>query len=208
MPGLYSLKEFKIEDDRWLRIRNYHLRRFKEALKSGLVDDGIIPLLETVNKHPDFVSRSSCYGRILLLREYGIPKKGRDVIIGKYHHPIDMDTIKHAIKGISDYTLWMNIEGTIVHIATNSLINAEKLLEIAYKSGYNYSTIYSISDRGVTIELLERRKVSVLLGDGKYGYFINDKALKKLYNYIIGMFREIDRKINTFITLFKDDFTD
>jgi tRNA wybutosine-synthesizing protein 3 len=190
---------FEVDVDRWRRIRNYHLEKLRVAKEEKKVDEGIIPLVETINKVEDFVTRSSCYGRILLLREKGIPKKGRDVIIGKYHRPITLDELIQSFSRVRSGILWMNIESTIVHVAARSLERALELYEIAYKAGYRNTSLISLSKRGVTIEVLEREKVSVPIYIFKHNFTYQSGILNRLLKYVELMFYDINTKMKKFI---------
>jgi len=190
---------FEIEENRWKRLRDHHLSKFNIAKERKRIDKEILPLLETINKVDDFVTRSSCYGRVLLLKEEGIPKKGKDLIIGKYHRPITLDELINSFSKVDRGILWMNIESTIVHVAARSLRKALELYDIAYRSGYESSSLVSLSKRGITLEILEREKFSVPIYIFKHDFTYSCYILNSLLKYVYNMFRDINTKMKKFI---------
>jgi len=190
---------YEMDEGRWRKIRYYHLMKLEEAKRNKQVDKDIIPLLDTINKVDDFVTRSSCYGRILLLNEEGIPKKGRDIILGKYHRPISLKELEDSIKKVDHGILWMNVESTIVHVGSRSLSRAIELYKIALDSGYKSSSIISSSKRGVTVEILEREKVSIPIYIHNNIFLYSSNFLNNLLKYIESLFYSINIKMNNFI---------
>ena len=197
---------YYIDRDKWIRIREYHLKSLNIALKSGYVDKQIIPIINTINSIEYYVTRSSCYGRVLLVDSDSLPKKGNDNILGKYHHPINISDIEKAVHNVSKGILWMNIESTILHVASINIEYAKRLLAIAIKSGYRKSSIIAYSKRGVTIEILESNKHTIPVYSIDSGYLLIHDKLGYIIQQINNMFSRIERKKNEFITRFKKVF--
>ena len=185
----------------WREIRKYHLKKLSRALEKGEVDHDVVPILEAINKNPDYVTRSSCYGRISLAVEEGLIRKGEGKIIFKSHKPIRFEELKRIFDRVVSGVLWMNIESTIIHVAAKDIEAAYRLLKLALEAGYGKSNIYSVSGRGVTVELLIREKYSVPLYIGGVGQIIHDDELSKLIAYISDMFKEIEEVKTRFINL-------
>ncbi len=187
--------------DRWLDIRRHHLSKLDEALKNGLVDEGVISILNAINRFEEYVTRSSCYGRVSFTQEKGLIKKGRGKILYKRHGPIDMETIKKIIRKVDGGVLWMNIEGTIIHVASKTIEDALKLLDIAVEAGYKESSLYSMSTRGVTVEILFSEKYSIPLYTRENGFLISTVEVQSIIEYIDERFREIEKAKHRLINL-------
>jgi tRNA wybutosine-synthesizing protein 3 len=56
---------------RWEHIKEQALLSLREAIKKGLADEEILPLLELINSKEGWVTSSSCAGRIVLIRKAG-----------------------------------------------------------------------------------------------------------------------------------------
>ncbi len=190
--------------DRWFDIKNHHLTKLDTALKKGLVDEGVIPILNAINQFEEYVTRSSCYGRVSFTVEEGLIKKGKGKIIYKNHGPINLETVEQLVEKIERGVLWMNIEGTIIHVASKTLEDALKLLRLALKAGYKKSTLYSMSTRGVTVEILFSDKYSIPLYTPETGFLISKEELTSVINYIGNRFKEIEDAKHRLINLLSE----
>ena len=188
----------------WPEIRDYHLKRLDEALRKGEVDEGIIPVLSKINEFEEYVTRSSCYGRVSLAKEEGLIRKGRGKLLYRFHRPISIDDLYDIINSIDQGILWMNIEGTIIHVACKDLGAAEKILDIAYRAGYEESSIYSISRRGVTVEILLDEKFSIPIYMSGMGKLVSDNDIKLLLEYIHRRFYRIEKAKKNLINLLRE----
>lgn len=178
--------------DRWQDIRRYHLSELETALKEGKVDKDVIPLLEAINRFEEYVTRSSCYGRVSFTVEEGLIRKGVGKIIYKEHGPINMENIRQLIQKVDRGILWMNIEGTIIHVASKTLEDALNLFKLAIEAGYKESALYSMSSRGVTVEILFSDKYSIPLYTPEKGFLISENELYSIIRYIEKRFAEIE----------------
>ena len=190
--------------DRWLDIREHHLNKLNLALKEGLVDEGVIPLLYAINEIERYVTRSSCYGRVSFTIEEGLIKKGKGKIIFKKHGPIDRETIEEIVERVDKGVLWMNIEGTIIHVASKTLEDALKLLELSLQAGYKNSTLYSMSTRGVTVEILLSDKYSIPIYTPERGFIISRCELDSIIEYIGKRFKDIEKAKYKLINLLSE----
>ena len=185
----------------WRDIRRHHLVKLKEALDRGEVDQGIIPLLDAINRFEEYVTRSSCYGRVSFTIEEGLIRKGKGKLIYRFHRPISKEEVSNIASGVKSGVLWVNIEGTIIHVACRDLESANRLLEVALKSGYKESSIYSLSNRGVTVEILLDRKYSIPIYSSEIGFLVSDDDLTSLINYVEERFHRIERAKKNLISL-------
>ncbi len=184
----------------WLLERARHLEKLGKALEKGLVDEGVIPILEAVNRCSSYVTKSSCYGRIHITQEESLIKKGRGKTLLKIHGPISLDKVEEALEKARGGVVWMNVEGTILHIAAEDLGKAVELLGIAIEAGYRYSSIYSIGGRGVTVEILLAPKYSIPLR--AWGEDILGKEeIQEALRYAERLFGEAEKARHRFLTI-------
>ncbi len=182
----------------WSDIRNHHLRKLREALEKGLVDEGVIPILHAINKYESYVTRSSCYGRIHLTLEKGMIRKGYGKTLLKRHGPVAWSEVEQIVRRVDGGVVWLNVEGTIIHVAAKTLSDALKMYRAALNAGYRESSIYSISTRGVTVEILLMEKYSIPLNiHGKLLY--TDEEMDKLFRDASKIFPLIEEAKERFL---------
>ena len=182
----------------WTDIRRHHLEKLRTALERGEVDQGIIPVLKAINRRECLVSRSSCYGRLHITLERDIIRKGYGTTLLKAHGPLEWEAVREAFNKVRKGVIWLNVEGTIIHVAAKEVTEGMKLLDIAIRSGYRESSIYSISDRGVTVEILMGEKTSIpLYIDGKPLY--TDEEYRELFQEVSKIFVLIERVKHRFL---------
>ncbi len=184
----------------WLLERARHLEKLEKALKKGLVDEGVIPILMAINRCSSYVTKSSCYGRIHITLEEGLIKKGRGKTLLKIHGPIGIDMVRQALTGAGDGVVWMNVEGTILHVAAENLEKAGELLGVAWEAGYRYSSIYSLGGRGVTVEILLAPKYSIpLMAWGEE--LLDVEEILEVLKYAEKLFSEAEKTRHRFLSL-------
>lgn len=179
--------------DTWADIRRYHLKKLMEAIKEDKVDRDILPILNIINSFDEYVTKSSCYGRITFTVEKGLIRKGEGKVINKIHGPVDVEYIRGVSSSMDEGVLWLNIESTIIHVASKTYEDGLKLYGIALDSGYSESSVYSMSKRGVTIEILYTSKYSIPIYSFETGFLVTDEELRSITNYIYNMFNGIER---------------
>lgn len=187
----------------WIKERMRHLDKLEKALAKGLVDEDVIPILDAINRCGSYVTKSSCYGRIHITLEESLIKKGRGRTLLKNHGPISLEVVGKTLENIHEAVsgvVWMNVEGTILHVAAESLGKAEELLNIAVEAGYRYSSIYSLGGRGVTVEILLAPKYSIPLW--AWGEeILGEEEITQVLRYGEKLFREAERARHRFLTL-------
>jgi len=105
------------------------------------------------------------------------------------------------VERVDNGILWMNIEGTIIHVASKTLVDAKKLLELSIQAGYKSSTLYSMSTRGITVEILLSDKYSIPVYTHEKGLIISRNELKSIIKYIENRFRDIENAKHKLINL-------
>ena len=123
--------------------------KFKTKLdlsRKGSVDEPIRKLIEFLNSHSDYYSTSSCSGRIILLSKPNVKAKKDIKWLTVSHEKInDADKLINLIEKSLDNCI-LKFESAILHICSNNLKSAQKLLSIGIRSGFKNSEI-SISKK-------------------------------------------------------------
>ncbi len=118
-----------------------------DASKKGTVDKAISFLLDTINKHPDYYTTSSCSGRIMLI----VDTKSKDKSNAKWlfvsHDQIKQEELQPALAQLPDDPVWFRLEGMILHVCARTFEDAKKFLIFAQNNGYKHAAILSASKR-------------------------------------------------------------
>ena len=83
------------------------MKKLEFALTEGLVDEGVISVINSFNSHPDIFTTSSCAGRIQLII---LPDVGRKDSVQRrktWHREVTADDVERAISefDIPDYSI-------------------------------------------------------------------------------------------------------
>ncbi|RLI74274.1 hypothetical protein DRO97_06095 [Archaeoglobales archaeon] len=168
----------------WKEFKKKKLKSYERAKKEKDVDEDIIPLLELINSKEEFVTLSSCSGRIAVIDIPEIGDKIDSKFLGKWHSEVGVDEIVKALRS-GRKTTWLITYPPIIHVACSNLANAEKLMRIANNAGFRRSGIISLKKLIVEISSLERLELPVAINgemilDAKTIEIIVDFANKKL----------------------------
>lgn len=165
------------------------LERLQDIEVGAEIDEDIREIIEEINNYEDFFTTSSCSGRILLisLPEVGAKKEAK--IKGKWHRAVNRNEIIEAVKKAIESSkskngeLWLISQSPIIHVASKNLKSAEVLLKMSYEAGFKYSSIKTISNGRIIVEITSTERMDVPLGkDGtlfcaeNYVDFIIEKA--------------------------------
>lgn len=158
--------------------------------RKGSVDEPIVEFLKKLNGHPDFVSLSSCSGRIIIFVGSESVKKGCQWIIVEHKEVEDKDDTWNKIveasgkKGI----MTLKFEPFILHVQCRDFDAAKRLLTISSDTGFRNSgftfgkagkVVLAIrSTHGLEVPLTDES--GTLLVDKKYADFVLDLANSKL----------------------------
>jgi len=130
------------------------MRKYKEALDKGLVDEDAKPINDIINVNSNFYTTSSCAGRITIDGYNGEETKKEHVWIGKWHRTVEIKEIKERLKEIEKYeTVYFRTDPFIFHIGCKDLRGAETLLEKARDIGLKRSGIIETRKR-VMVEII------------------------------------------------------
>ena len=111
--------------------------------KKGSIDEKVLPLLQTINSHPDYYTTSSCSGRIYFWR--GTGKKNETEWI-KVSHGLITEEFFYLEEKQKSGLVWLRFEPFIIHICCRDLNHANALLNLAKKI-YKKSYILSASNK-------------------------------------------------------------
>jgi tRNA wybutosine-synthesizing protein 3 len=167
----------------FLEDKKRTLTNLELAIREGLVDEEIIPILNKINNLSNYYTTSSCIGRVGIME---IPKDKNPKLysrwLGKWHHYATYDEMFNALKERKNGYIVFVMNSPILHIACKDIESAKKMLELAIHSGLKASSIKSVSDRRVIVEILTTYKVDAPIGeDGEL--FVDDNYLKFLLDY-------------------------
>ena len=163
----------------WQKFKGEKLGFYNFAKRQKEIDDDIVSLLDLINSKDNFVTLSSCSGRIAVI---DIPEFGDKInseFLGKWHSKVDVDeVVKAASKG--EKTTWLITYPPIVHVACSNLNDAEKLMKIANNAGFRRSGLISIKKFVVEISSLERLELPIAI-EGKL--LLDDEAIKIMVDF-------------------------
>ncbi len=133
----------------------------------GKIDDAIKDLCDTINSFENYCTLSSCAGRISVL--YDSEKKRRSIWLFKTHNEITNNQFRVIIEQLKtiDATCWLRMEPFILHVASNTLDNALKLLKIAQESGVKHSGIISTNQTKTVIEFISVERLDMIISHNK-----------------------------------------
>ncbi|MCD6433989.1 MAG: hypothetical protein J7L14_00050 [Candidatus Diapherotrites archaeon] len=172
---------------RFSMVKQRHRKTFEEALAKGLVDRQLIPICKFISKQREFFTSSGCAGRILLICLPKGEEKKEAFFVAKWHRKVKFSELKEALAKECNNELWFKQEPFILHIGTNTIENARKILKIAKKAGIKRGGIMHLGLGKIMIELVGTQYLSLpikkgkkLLADDRFIKFILQKANKKL----------------------------
>ena len=157
------------------KIKNYHLKRLEEAIKNKEVDEQILPLLHEINALSDYVTSSSCAGRITLMKIPKSGKKNEAEFLFKSHEPVEPEEVwralEESVKTVKE-SIWFKQEPFIVHVICKDLNAAKKLLDISHEAGLKHSGIISLGEK-IVLEIQSTERIETIVA--KEGRVLIDK---------------------------------
>ena len=163
-----------IKERDFLKNKKQALEKLEHAKKEGLVDKGIISIIDLINSYDDYYTSSSCYGRIVLLEIPEIGDKKNAKWLGKWHRKIKTEEILNAFKKADRGLIWILAQSPIIHVFSKNLESADKLVKIAIGCGFKNSGFKS-AGKNIVIEVTSTERLdspvgkdSELFCDNKY----------------------------------------
>jgi tRNA wybutosine-synthesizing protein 3 len=136
----------------WAKIKETLLAGLENARKEGVVDAEVEPYLAVINAHPDYVTSSSCYGRIVLIDLPDESKKSSQ-FIERWHRTVTFDEAWNALQKAEGKLIWFKVDPLIIHISCSGMDAAKKLLEAKARAGMKRGGVFHIAANRVQIEL-------------------------------------------------------
>jgi len=155
--------EAKKLNTRFLNARNRAIESLRKAIMEGKVDAKAIPIVKKINSISDYFTTSSCSGRIAVMEMPSFGRKRKAKFLGKWHGKVSVNEVKKALEKRGNGEIWFLVQSPIFHVASISMENAKKLLNIANQSGFKYSTIKSINGK-IMVEILGTERIDAPLG--------------------------------------------
>ena len=191
-------------DSRFEMIKKHNGAEFKKAVAEKKADALMIPLCSFINSLPEFFSSSSCAGRIMLLKTDAVESKREAGFHSKWHRKVKFRELLEEIERKVDAPeLWMKQEPFILHLGTNNLENANRLLRCCRIAGIKRAGIMVAEKEKFIVELIGTQNISLpvkkgnkALADKNYLKFVLLKANAKLArNYaLLKKFEKILRR--------------
>jgi tRNA wybutosine-synthesizing protein 3 len=136
----------------WQTYKRSKLSAYEKARGKNEVDEGIVDLIEKINKNPDLVSLSSCSGRIVLLMVDEQGKKNAS-FFAKWHEPVEPEEFEMKLtQYTSSMPLWFRVEPFILHVAAKDLESAKKFMEKIRAVGVKRGGIQVIKEDKILME--------------------------------------------------------
>lgn len=133
--------------------------------KKGYVDEKISSLLDKINSLNEYITTSSCSGRILLISKPDSNKKTSAEWIYVSHNQVSAQEIYSSLEESVKKTnnaIWFKVESPILHIMCKDIIAAEKIVTLARNSGFKYSGIFVIKEERVMVHIFGTNTIETI----------------------------------------------
>lgn len=134
--------------------------------KKGNVDEKVSPIIDCLNEKENYVSTSSCSGRIDLLLKSESGKKHEAEWPYVTHGLADENKIWNTMEEVtkrSTSKLWLKMEAPILHIMCRDLESAQNLVDAAKKVGFKYSGTFVSKPERFMVEIMACEKIETLV---------------------------------------------
>ncbi|MFT4326173.1 MAG: tRNA wybutosine-synthesizing 3 family protein [Candidatus Woesearchaeota archaeon] len=171
-------------------------KRYLDALykpdlsRKGNVDERISSLLDTINTFKNYVTTSSCSGRILYFVVSDSGKKHDcewPLVTHKKAEVTEFQEKLHAIASSYD-TIWFKMESAILHVQCKTIEDAQFLVNVAKEHGFKRSGIFVIKPERVLVELISTEKMETIV--------VKDKKVLVSDAYIEVLVETANKKLN------------
>ena len=142
------------------------MQKLESALSEGLVDEGVISVLNSFNSHPDIFTTSSCAGRIQLIVLPDIGRKDSVELRKKWHRPVEFQDVKDAITNLdvpSNSIVILQGQSPIFHVSCRTMELAQKFRGIVHIQGWKYSSLITGNEDKWVVEVLSANRIDNLL---------------------------------------------
>jgi len=168
----------KENESRFAMTKKHHKETYEEAKKMGRMDQDLVKFCDFVAKSKNYYTASSCAGRIALIGLDKTESKQESAFYRKWHRTIKKEELLEAVKAFKGEVLWFKQEPLILHLGTNDLDNARKILILCEKAGIKRAGIKVAKDGKFMAELLGTHAISAPIKEGNY--CVDEEYLKYL----------------------------
>lgn len=155
------------EETRFFMTKKHHGETFLKAKKDGKVDIDFIPFCEYIRKTKEYFTSSCCAGRVALVGLNKDEEKKESAFIRKWHRTVSYKEVKEGVDSYTGHILWFKQEPLILHLGTNSLENARKILVLCEKIGIKRAGIKVAKDGRFIVEILGTHNINAPIKEGK-----------------------------------------
>jgi len=146
---------------RFKMVKERHKNTFLKAVKEGKADKQMKALCSYIAKTKNYFTSSSCAGRIVLLDLAKNGNKREAAFHSKWHKKVKLkELIKEIKRKQTEEELWFKLDPLILHLGTNSLENAKKILKVTRKTGIRRAGIMVAQEGKFIIELIGTQTMS------------------------------------------------
>ncbi len=147
----------------WNEFKQMHLLKLNEALNKDEVDKPIIKLLNQINSLDDYVTTSSCSGRVLIVAEG--KKRKMSEKLRTWHFLPTYKEFKEECNYWKNYKdnriIWFKLEGFILHTIARTFEDAKYFFKLMKQLGIKRGGIQPIRNDKFLIEIMGTTHVSI-----------------------------------------------
>jgi tRNA wybutosine-synthesizing protein 3 len=181
----------------FLEAKESALNALEKACLEQKVDEGVLQILELINRIEGFYTSSSCAGRIVLLQIPQIGDKRGAKFLGVWHRTIEIKELKAAATNATKGVLWLLAQAPILHIGVQKLELANMMVKTAISCGFKNSAIKSVGKK-IRIEICSTERLDAPIGRDGY-LFCKDEHLSLLVEISNEVIERSRKKIDRFI---------
>lgn len=147
----------------FLDAKDIALKTLTVAYRAQKVDEGVLRVLDLINKITGFYTSSSCAGRIVLLEIPQIGDKHNAKILGVWHRLVEINDFKTAVSKATAGVLWLLAQAPIFHIGVQRLELADMMVKTAISCGFKNSSVKSTGKK-IVIEICSTERLDAPIG--------------------------------------------
>ncbi|MEA3430060.1 MAG: tRNA wybutosine-synthesizing 3 family protein [Nanoarchaeota archaeon] len=169
------------------------LDKIDKSVKAS-IDSKILKLVDCINNNEHFYTTSSCSGRVVLQNIAESGRKNENLWLFVSHDIVEYSELLKTLETVSNIEklsegdeVWFRMEAAILHVACDSLENAQKLVDFARNSGFRRSGIQS-TNKKILVEIVGSERMDIPV-------YYDAKLLISAY-YVREMIRFANYKLN------------
>ena len=142
------------------------MKKLEDAKSEGLVDEGVISVLNSFNSHPDLFTTSSCAGRLQLIVLPDIGRKDSVELRKTWHRSVKFEEVKEALDNLdipSNSIVILQGQSPIFHVSCRTMELAQKFRGIVHSQGWKYSSLITGNEDKWVVEILSASRIDNLL---------------------------------------------